>query len=240
MPAVRKKGSGGPGKGVHDNYQKVGREKMKTLLSVLMVFCILGASTAFAAQQPTKEEVYTKISGFIETANQETEYEKKLEAYSMGLLSVGMNSYKNIFSCGDTELVKINEDMRALEKELWVLYNALQAEGKTPKIKPGKYQSCEEVLAEKDASAKAKAQQAQAPAKPRVASGNPAPQSTPEKSVCGYCGKAEYGKCFAAPSGTTMNKLGNHRHIKTGGKTCVWCGSTNRAAGCSLSVVVQT
>ena len=200
-----------------------------------MALCLLGASTAFAAQVPNKGEEYAKISGFIQMANQETDYEKKLDAYSKALLVVGMNSYKNVFSCGDAELAKINDDMRALEKEMWVLYNALVAEGKKPKIKPGKYQSCEEVLAEKEANAKAKAQQAQAPAKPRAVSGDSGPKSGPAKSVCGYCRKAEYGKCFAATAGTSMNKLGNHRHIYTGGKSCVWCGSTNRATSCSFS-----
>jgi len=57
-----------------------------------------------------------------------------------------------------------------------------------------------------------------------------------QKSVCGYCQKSEYGKCSMAPSGSMANKLGNHWHNSTG-KTCRWCGTTDRLSNCPFSGV---
>lgn len=142
---------------------------MKKFALMLVVVCILAASTAVAGQERTKEDIYEGIFGNIENADKESDYEKKLDFYSRALMGVGLYSYNGTLSCGDAEFAKIDPAMAALEKELWEMHNALEKAGNKPKISPAKYEPCGEVLAKKEKKAKADAE-ASAKAKERGAS----------------------------------------------------------------------
>ena len=99
---------------------------------------------------PERDAEYKKIFDAIESAKKETEYDKKLDSYCVALNVRRGNIGKKLFSCADSEMAKIDAEMKALEAKLWEIYNGLKAANKTPKYEPFEYIGCGQVLAEKE------------------------------------------------------------------------------------------
>lgn len=148
---------------------------MRLFSIMLMAVCLLFAGTAFAAEANPKAEIYGKVAGNIEKAKAESDYDKKLDFYSLALMGVGMNSYNGKISCSDPELPGIDAAMMELQKELGVMYDERVKAGNKPKIKPAAYATCEQVVAKKAADAKAKEE-------PKAKAAN-APKAPPKQYV---------------------------------------------------------
>jgi hypothetical protein len=145
------------------------RFEMKSFLIMALMataFCTAASNTVSAAQQKSKEEIYTTVFENIEKAKTETVYEKKQELYSTNLLLIGINVNKKVLSETDAELVKVNDLMTALEKELWNMYNDRKKSGGMPQYEPAEYKNFAQIVAESEASKKAKEKAAKNPPKP--------------------------------------------------------------------------
>ncbi|MDL2207643.1 hypothetical protein LJB82_02855 [Desulfovibrio sp. OttesenSCG-928-M16] len=55
---------------------------MKKLTYVMMALCIMAANTTFAAEKRSTEDIYKSVSALAEKGNQETDQDKKLDAYA--------------------------------------------------------------------------------------------------------------------------------------------------------------
>ena len=109
------------------------------------------------SQHPDKGAQYKRIFDAIESAKKETEYDNILNPYS-GIINVRKGNIENkIFSCGDTEMAKVDAEMNALQAKLWEMYNALKAANKTPKYAPFEFIGCGQVLANQAAFEEAQA-----------------------------------------------------------------------------------
>ena len=98
----------------------------KLSVCMLMLVFVLTASTALAAQLPTKEEAHARIAQAIEKAKKETEFEKIQEPYSSALNGVDYYISRKVISCEDPQMPGVDEEMLAFEAKLLKMYDELE------------------------------------------------------------------------------------------------------------------
>ena len=113
------------------------------LRNVIAIAICLAATASAAQRAAAQNPVYTRIYEQIEKANQETDYDKKLNFYSAAVGGKGFALRRNELACSDAEMPKLDADLITLEKEMNDMYNALVAANKTPSIKPVEYVPCD-------------------------------------------------------------------------------------------------
>jgi hypothetical protein len=113
------------------------------LRNVVAIVICLAATTGANAQTPTQSP-YVQIKDLVKKTIAETEYDKKIQLYSMAVGVKGIALRQNKIACSDPEMPQIDADIIALEKEMNAMYNALVQANKTPQHKPVEYVPCEQ------------------------------------------------------------------------------------------------
>ena len=119
--------------------------KTNSLRNVIAIVICLAATTFGAqAQQPAQPSYVARTFEAIAKAKAETNYDVKIQLYSQAVGGAGMALRRNEITCNDDEMMQIQADIIALEKEMNDMYNALVAAKKKPEHSPVKYVPCEQ------------------------------------------------------------------------------------------------
>ena len=96
-------------------------------------------------------EVWAFVNEQFAAAKKATNYDEKNEAYSRNLLTIGMYGNIGTLKCDEPKMRQAEADMKALEEELWLMYDALVAARQRPKNSPSEFKTCDENLASRAA-----------------------------------------------------------------------------------------
>jgi hypothetical protein len=106
------------------------------------------------SQQTTKEGAYKMLFDCIEMAKSEMNYDNKLEKYSLVLLGYNSLVVRNVITCSDYEMPKLERAMRGLEAFLLILHERGAGAKKAPKLTPANFEKCENLPIEHKKSQK--------------------------------------------------------------------------------------